>query len=339
MLYRAELLLKRLSYGCIILALLSLFAVLVPAGCDMSDGPRVEPPGSNGEEPEVPPELDGGERQEPVLTVYIAEKGAIEQMPMEQYIEGVVAGEMEPDWPIEALAAQAIIARTFTLQKIAEDGGVPERDAHASTDIEEFQAYSAEDVTGRVKEAVQLTRGEVICHNNDFIRAWFSAYAGPRTALADEGLGFEEGNPPYIQVVQSPGRDIIPPEEGDWSANFSLEEVRSAVTETTGEDPGEVHSVEIKETGPSGRVTLFTVNGREISAPGLRLALDSTKMRSTYIKELGIEDGKLNMSGTGFGHGVGMCQWGARAMAERGMSPEEIVDYFYRDIDIISLWD
>ena len=62
-------------------------------------------------------------------------------------------------------------------------------------------------------------------------------------------------------------------------------------------------------------------------------------MRSTFIKEINMDGGMLKMSGTGFGHGVGMCQWGARAMAEDGKSPEEIINYFYRDIEIVSLWD
>lgn len=258
---------------------------------------------------------------------------------MEEYIKGVVAGEMDPTWPLEALAAQAIIARTFTLQKIAETGGVPHRNAHASTDIEEFQAYSAEDITPEVEEAVRVTRGEVACYSDQFIRAWFSAYAGPRTALAYEGLAFEGGNPPYIHIVESPGGEIIPPEEGNWSASFTLEEVRSAVASATGSDPGPVEEVKIKEYGPSGRAVVFAINGREISGPSLRLSLGSTKMRSTFLDSLEVKEGKLVMSGTGYGHGVGMCQWGARALVSKGMSPEEIVNYFYKDIQIITLWD
>ena len=62
-------------------------------------------------------------------------------------------------------------------------------------------------------------------------------------------------------------------------------------------------------------------------------------MRSTFVREINMADGMLKMSGTGFGHGVGMCQWGARALAEEGRSPEDIINYFYRDIKIVTLWD
>jgi len=321
-----------------LLLVIVLLAVYI-ASCQMRNASPVDPLADNGNGPEIPEQINRGERQEPVLTVYIAERNTVVEMPMEEYIEGVVAGEMNPNWPVEALAAQAIIARTFTMQKIAVAGGVPHRNAHASTDIEEFQAYSAEDITDKVREAVRITRGEVASHNNNFIWAWFNAFAGPRTAQADEGLEFEGGNPPYIHIVESPGEGIIPEEEGSWTASFPLDQIRRSVTEVTGSDPGDVQSVGIEETGPSGRVTSFRVNDQIISGPELRLSLGSTEMRSTFVEEIDIEGGSLKMSGTGFGHGVGMCQWGARAMAEAGNSPEEIVDYFYRDINIISLWD
>ena len=330
--------LNQKKFYVIFLLIFMLFLSAVSFGCRPGE-PSLPEEKEEEATPPIPPEIDAGERKEPQISVYIAEKDVVEVMPIEEYIAGVVAGEMDPDWSVEALAAQAIIARTFTLQKIAETGGVPHRNAHASTDIEEFQAYSAEDITANVKEAVKRTRGKVACYKNQFIRAWFSAYAGPRTARADEGLNFEEGNPPYIHIVDSPGKEIIPSEEGNWSANFTLEKVRNVVREVTGEDPGFVEQVEIKENGPSGRVSIFAVNDQEISGPEMRLGLGSTEMLSTFIEEMNIDGGLLKMSGTGYGHGVGMCQWGARALAEEGMSPEEIVKYFYRDIDIVTLWD
>ncbi len=319
----------------LVVALISIYI----ASCRMKNGQPAEPPAAEEEIQPVPPEIDQGGRQEPEISVYIAEEGTVEEMPIEEYIAGVVAGEMDPQWPLEALAAQAIIARTFTLKKIAESGGVPQHNAHASTNIEEFQAYSAEDITDKVREAVRLTRGEIVCCNNQFIHAWFNAYAGPRTALADEGLDFKEGNPPYIQVVESPGEEIIPEGEGRWSAAFTAEQIGAAVKEITGEDPGNLETIEIRKRGPSGRVTSFNINGRDISGPSLRLALGSTEMRSTFLEEISMADGEVKMCGTGYGHGVGVCQWGARAMAEKGRSPEEIIDYFYKDVDVVTLWD
>lgn len=306
-------------------------ALLITAGC------RRRPPETKSAPalPEALKEYQGGE---PRLKVYQHETGDVGEMGFEEYIAGVVAAEMDPEWPEDALAAQAIIARSFTLQKIDENGGIPGRNAHASTDFKEFQAYNAGRINDRVRKAVEKTRGKVALYEDDYIRAWFHAYAGPRTALPDEGLEYRGGNPPYIQIVESPAGKIIPEEEEHWKASFPLSQVQAAVVEAGGSDPGPVESAAISEKGPSGRATAIRINDVEVPAPSLRLALGSTEMRSTFLNEIAVGEGGLFLSGTGYGHGVGMCQWGARALAEEGRSPEEIVDYFYRDITLAKAW-
>lgn len=289
--------------------------------------------------PEIPAPINQGANQEPELRVYIAGRNQIRTMKFEEYLMGVVAAEMEPTWPKEALAAQAIIARSFTLQKIATDGGVPRRRAHASTDIREFQAYDAARINDNVREAVASTRGQVAVYQGQFIRGWFHAYAGPRTALAREGLDYRGPNPPYIRIVDSPAEEVIPEEQRDWSASFPLSRVRNVVRSATGRDPGYPRRIEVAQKGPSGRVLRFRVNNVEISGPQMRLGLGSTEMRSTFVDQIRIEGNRLVMSGNGFGHGVGMCQWGANALAEQGRSAEEIVKHYYRNVDIVKIWE
>jgi stage II sporulation protein D len=328
---------KKLIFKTTLIALSACIFIFLVGGCRLLTPEEPFKQGSETGLP-LPPEIAQGERKEPIISVYVAEEGKIEQMGIEEYLEGVVAGEMDPNWPLEALAAQAIVARTFTLQKIVESGGVPKRNAHASTDIEEFQAYNAGEINDKVKKAVNMTRGKVVRHKNEFAKTWFHAYAGPRTALADEGLAYKE-NPPYIQIVESPGKNIVPSEEGQWHHSFTLDEVREAVREATGNDPGVIQNAEIKSKGPSGRATSIKINDQIMSAPEFRLALGSTEMRSTYLTDINIENGCLNLSGEGYGHGVGLCQWGARALAEQKKSPEEIINYFYKNINIVKLWE
>ncbi len=289
--------------------------------------------------PQIPKEIRVKKGAEPTLKVYLHKTGEIKEVPLEEYIAGVVAAEMDPGWPVEALAAQAMLARSFTLQKIEEKGGVPEHGAHASTDIKEFQAYDSTRINDRVLQAVEKTRGEVFVYRGGFIRGWFHAYAGPKTALADEGLEFEGKNPPYIQIVSSPGGKIIPETEGNWSASFSLATVQEAVGEVTGTDPGPITGAKVSATGPSGRATRITFNGTDVPAASLRLALGSTEMRSTMLDSLEISGETLAMSGTGYGHGVGMCQWGARALAEEGWPAEKIINYFFKGVEMVKLWD
>lgn len=324
-----------------------LLLVALVSGCplrrpELSPVPRERMPREKpftGQTPQIPGVISKGANKEPELRVYVADRGTVSTMAFEEYLMGVVAAEMEPDWPKEALAAQAIIARSFTLQKIAEEGGVPNRQADASTDIREFQAYDAARINDNVRQAVESTRGQVAVHSGNFIRGWFHAYAGPRTATAREGLDFRGPNPPYIKIVDSPAQDTVPEEEKNWRASFPLSAVRSVVREATGNDPGNVTSVSIEERGPSGRVTKFKVNDVTISGPQLRLGLDSTKMRSTFVNDVRIEGNRLHLAGTGYGHGVGMCQWGAKTLADQGKSAEEIVHYYYRNIEIVRLWE
>ncbi|NMA92125.1 MAG: SpoIID/LytB domain-containing protein, partial [Firmicutes bacterium] len=250
--------------------------------------------------PRIPEEIRGEEGVEPSLKVYFHREEEVKYLPMEDYIAGVVAAEMDPDWALEALAAQAMLARSFTLQKIKEGGGVPAHNAHASTDIKEFQAYDSDRINDKVLRAVEKTRGQVFVYQGDFIRGWFHAYAGPKTARADEGLEFKGKNPPYIQIVPSPGGEIIPESEGTWSASFPLETVRGAVEEVTGSDPGQISEVAVGARGPSGRATRLTFNGVETPAASLRLALGSTEMRSTYLDSLEISGDSLVMAGVGY---------------------------------------
>lgn len=278
-------------------------------------------------------------REEPTISLFVVETGEKKQIKIEEYIQGVVAAEMDPTWPVEALAAQAIIARTFTMERIASGQGVPQRGTDASTSHEEFQAYDATRINSNVKKAVERTRGEVVKYNNKYIKAWFFADGGGRTAAsAEEGLAYKKEPSPYIHSVEDPGSAVTVPENKAWQAEFPLSVVRQKVQEVTGTDPGAIKNVSILEKGPSGRVTSLKVGNATVSGPGLRLALGSGQMRSTLLTGIKLAGGKLIVSGKGFGHGVGMSQWGAKQMADNGKKAEEIIQYFFKDVEIEKEW-
>jgi len=281
----------------------------------------------------------GTMKEEPTISLYIAETGEKKQIKMEEYIKGVVAAEMDPSWPVEALAAQAILARTFTLERMETTGGVPDRGTDASSNVEEFQAYDPRRINDNVVRAVDKTRGEVVKYKNRYIKAWFFSDAGGQTAAsAEEGLAYTKEPSPYVRSVQDPGSDITVPENKSWKAEFPLGFVRESIKKAAGKDPGAVSRIKIVKKGPSGRVMTFGAGDTTVSGPALRLALGSEKMRSTLITDLRVSGGKLIVSGKGFGHGVGMSQWGAKALAQQGKSPEQIIRYFFKDVDIVKEW-
>lgn len=306
-------------------------------GCRLFRQPESIPPDQQ-EPVKIPQEIFQNDNQEPQLRVYLADQGSISTMDFEEYIAGVVAAEMDPDWPVEALAAQAIKARTFTLQKIAEQGTLPNRDAHASTSIEEFQAYDATRINGNVQEAVDETRGMVATYQGKFVRSWFHAYCGGITATPEAGLNFQDPVPPYLKPVKNPCREYVDENQEFWSKTFSKAQIRSAVQSITNEDPGDFDGIEISAE-ENGRVVTFKIGGVDVSAPELRLALGSTEMRSTWVDTPEISGSQVKFTGRGYGHGVGMCQWGAKGWAEEGRTAEEIVKSFFPGVGIQKIWD
>lgn len=270
-----------------------------------------------------------------VISLYQHETGEVIQLPLKEYLYGVVAGEMDVNWPVEALAAQAIMARTFTLEKI-EDGGVPKRGTDASTDIHEFQAYDATKINDRVKQAVDKTENQVAIYNGELIKAWFFADGGGRTAAsAKEGLAYEKEPTPYIESVEDPGFYLSDNPNRTWETYFTMKQVADAVESVTGVRREQFQQVHIAEQGESGRVMKYDFDGISVGAAALRLALGGETMKSNVIEEIAIQDGRLKVKGRGYGHGVGMSQWGAKALAEEGEDAEDIVEYFFDDIEIV----
>lgn len=272
----------------------------------------------------------------PVLEVYVVDDKAVKEMDIETYLQGVLAGEMKNDWPLEALRAQAILARTFVL-KFTTEKESKYQGADVSTDIEEAQAYNAADVNDRVKQAVTSTRGMVLSSNGEFPYAWFHAHSGGKTALAKEGLGYEKDEPPYTTSVAGQESDKAPEDAKAWEASFLEAEFLKACKEAGG-SPTSAKNVSISKKGESGRAVTITVDGQEVDAVKLRIALGSTKMRSTLLTSISAKGGKIAMAGKGFGHGVGMPQWGAYGLAEGGMKGEEIVLQYFKNVQVVSMW-
>jgi stage II sporulation protein D len=319
--------------------LLAVFLLIVIIVCSCGQ--------NNGREPEEKPEDSQNQGaklktldEEPQISLFMHETEEIKELGLEEYIVGVVAAEMEPAWPQEALAAQAILARTFTMERMESTGGVPERGTDASTDVEEFQAYDESRINDTVRKAVEDTRGEVAVYNGKLIKAWFFADGGGITAAsAMEGLTYDKEPTPYIQSVEDPGSAQAPAENQAWEARFSLKDARNKLRDYTGTDPGQIKNVSIEEKGPSGRITNVKIGSLTTSGPTLRLALGSTEMRSTLVSDLAVEGDQLVVAGKGFGHGVGMSQWGAKALADQGKTGEEIIQYFFKDVSVEALYE
>ena len=268
----------------------------------------------------------------PMLSVHIVDTGAVVTMDLETYVAGVVAGEMPNSWPLEALKAQAILARTFVLKFITEkDSRYPGADI--STDIAEAQAYDAAAVNGRITQAVQETAGLILLtEDGELPYTWFHSHSGGMTETARDGIDWQSEEPSYTHVTE--GCEI---DAANWSAEFTAEEFVAACR-SAGADVTSCTSIRIAGKGKSGRTVTLLVDGTTVSAARLRISLGSTRMRSTLLAELSMEDGIIRMAGHGYGHGVGMSQWGAHALAQAGKSAEEIALHYYMGLKLVRLW-
>lgn len=279
----------------------------------------------------------------PMLNVYVAETEQIDRMDVETYVQGVLAGEMKNDWPMEALKAQAILARTFVIKFVQEKESHYEG-ADISTDIEEAQAYDASAVNSRIRQAVQETEGLVLMSGQQLPYAWFHAHSGGVTELAQAGIGWKKDEPSYTQAVKGNEPDTAEDAQAlrdaaSWEARFTFAELEAACAKQGVEaDVSAATKLSIGKRGESGRAVTLYIGNQTVQAAELRLALGSTKMRSTLLTSLKTDEAGIVMAGKGYGHGVGMSQWGAYGMAQSGKSAEQIVNHYFQNVSVCRAW-
>lgn len=267
--------------------------------------------------------------QEPMLTLRLVDSGETKKLLLEDYVAGAVAAQMRNDWPAEALKAQAIVARTFVVQKLLA-GEKSRFGTDLSTDPAESQLYQPSAVSSAVSSAVRQTRGLVLTYGGNPILAFFHPCSGGKTATAAEGLGVSMAPTPYLTVVTDPPCGA--PELDNWQASFAVPDVAEAL------GIGPFTTASIISRGPSGRAWTVLLGDQSVAAVGLRNLLGPDKMKSTLLTGFAVSGGQLRISGKGSGHGVGMSQWGARARAAAGETARQILATYYQGTLVERFW-
>ena len=292
--------------------------------------PRAQAAPRDPSPPRLSPELARRFRREPVITVFDHALGAVRSMPLEEYVAHVVAGEVIPTWSPDALRAQAVAARTYTIRlMMAGDNATPRRlyGTDTSTNPAEAQAYS-EHVPRPVREAVAATRGEILVYRGEPVVALFSACAAGRTAAMDESFPGDprEAEAPYLRPVPSRCEEVAPEDIRRWTAALTTAELAAIA----GLEPGAVDRVRIARRGPSGRAVFIQIGPRQVYAAALRLRAGANRLKSTWITAIERGEGPVWIfRGRGWGHGVGLDQWGAEAMARDGRGYRDILRHYY----------
>lgn len=252
---------------------------------------------------------------------------------LERYLSGVVGSEMDPSWPQAALQAQAIVARTYAVAHL----GTREWLGYDLRAGEQDQAYKGvEAETPSVAAAVSATRGKILVAGADIVHAYYSDCDGGYTSSGDA----LDDPQPYLVAQRDPYCESSP--DDSWSASVDAASFASALRGRFG-DIGAVVSAAVGARDESGRALNIAVNGtkdsRVIPATTFRTLAGNHVVRSTRIDTITVRAGSIRIAGEGFGHGVGMSQWGARGMAESGKSADDILAFYYRGAQLASIAD
>jgi stage II sporulation protein D len=282
----------------------------------------------------VPPFDVSKYKAEPNVTVWMADKGQRDSMMLEKYIEGVIAQEMQPDWPLEALKAQAICSRTLTL--IAIEAGTIRRlhQTDVSTSKEELQAFAPQKVNDTVREAVRSTRGQVLLYAGGLVNSIYSSCNGQIAATREESFPKEiPHETPYFQPVSDNCFQYAPANIQNWTAKIPASRVASAIGYQ-----GNAGDITILQKGPSGRILFIGAGDKKMYGSDFRRAVGYDQLKSTLVTEMQFDGSNFIFKGLGWGNGVGLCQWGAYTFAQQGKKAEEIIKHYYQGVEIQTLW-
>ncbi|MFP6656162.1 MAG: SpoIID/LytB domain-containing protein [Myxococcota bacterium] len=247
----------------------------------------------------------------------------VNRIGLEDYVASTVGGEMSPSWPTEALRAQAVAARTYVLHE-ARRKRSQSFDVRATAASQVYLGLEAE--TPETRSATRATEGEVLTYQGEPILAVFHSTAGGHTASAGEVWGEDL---PYLQVIEVEDEDDAP--HMYWRTAVGRQAM-AEIMQGAGVVVGELQSLSIDRRTASGRVQSLLVKGtkgsQRFGGSELRSLLGGLALRSTLF-EIRESADEFTFVGSGHGHGVGMSQWGARAMARRGASYQQILARFY----------
>lgn len=268
----------------------------------------------------------------------------IEEIGLDEYLLGVVSAEMPADFEEEALKAQAVVARTYTIYTIKNSEG-KHGEAEICDDSTCCQAWiSKEDRLAKweegernanwekIQNAVYSTQGKIIVYNNEPIDAFFHSNSGGKTEEVSNVWGGTDL--PYLKSVETSGEDSY----SQYSSEIELtkSELESKIKEKYSDfsiDYSEEECIKILEYTNGARVKTIKIGNLNLSGVEVRSLLG---LRSANF-EFKISEDSIKFVVTGYGHGVGMSQTGADALAKGGKNYEEIIKHFYTNVEIVNI--
>ncbi len=269
--------------------------------------------------------------------------GEIEELDLDEYLYGVVSSEMPASFEQEALKAQAVVARTYTIYKIT--NGSKHENANICDDSKCCQAWISKEARfekwneserennwSKIVNAVDSTKGKIITYDGKPINAFFHSNSGGKTEIASSVWGGRDE--PYLQAVETSG-------EGNYT-QYSSEVIltKSEFVDKIKQyhsnfeiDFSNENQIEILEYTEGQRIKTIKLGNLELTGTEIRniFGLKSAKF------EISVDGENVKFKVIGYGHGVGMSQTGADSMAKEGKNYEEIIKHYYTGVEIVNL--
>lgn len=258
------------------------------------------------------------------------EKDIIEKVNLEDYVIGVVSGEMPISFLEEALKAQAVCARSYVLRKM-EQNKEKEYDVvdtinnqvyQDNEELKEKWGNNYEKNYQKLKKIVEETKGEYLTYQGEIIETFFFSTSNGHTENSEEVFSKAL---PYLRSVESTWDEEVSPVFNS-KTEMSLSDFYTKLNLPYQKDL----TYEVLETTESGSVKKIKINGVEYKGTTVRSKLG---IRSTFF-EFNVNGSNIEIMTKGYGHGVGMSQYGALAMAKKGYNYEKILKYYYQGVEI-----
>lgn len=354
-----DIMLNRMIYAAVIFAMLltipNISLAVLENKFDIKDEVATADTKSSNEGNETKGSHDGNDEEiletysieEPeLIKVYNVKTNDVMVIDFEDYLKGVVASEMPAEFNIEALKAQVITARTYLLYRMKKyPEGQPEHtdapicsgthcqvwtskeDLIASHDDGWYDAY-----WGKIEESVNSTRGQILTYEGKIIEPLFHSASGGRTENSEDVFS---ASVPYLRSVESPYESEAPKLHASVKVTVSdfINKIESVYGDLGLTKDNLDDMIVLGEVSEGGKIKTLLVNGAEITGREMRSIFGLNSTNFSFIQT----GNEIEIVTTGYGHGVGMSQWGADGMAEEGYNYKEILKHYYTGVEIVSM--
>ena len=285
------------------------------------------------------------DKTSPKINIYNHKTGKTQKMNIEEYLYGVLSGEMPSDFDIEALKAQAVAARTYVMYN-QEKGSSKHKGSAVCTDYTHCQEYKSEEELKKskgedwiknsypkIKQAINETKGHIITYDGSPILPLYFSTSSGKTENSEEVFSAEY---PYLRSVDSPYDKYAPKYASTLKITNKdfVSKLKNIYTDININENNLSSQIKIVSRSDGGAVNKIKLGNKELTGRDMRNILN---LNSANF-EVKFDGNTLDFIVKGYGHGVGMSQWGAEGMAQEGYKYYKILSHYYKDTEIKDIY-